>query len=275
MSQKLFNSLFNNDEDETMENDQDFSDSLNFKFANTYDPSLFVSELKQSNKKESKIADFMKGTTTLGFKFQGGVVLAVDSRASMGKFNSSESVRKVIEINDYLLGTMAGGAADCLFWEENLARILKIYELNNGERMSVAGASQLFSSMLFNYRGHGLSVGTMIAGSDDKGTHLYYCDQNGNRIKGDIFSIGSGGSYAMGVLDTNYHYNLSLEEAVELGKRAISEATYMDSGSGGVVRVYHVHEKGWDCLVDAMDNNDLIWKRKQNDRDFFGKALIN
>jgi 20S proteasome subunit beta 5 len=30
----------------------------------------------------------------------------------MGAFLSSESVKKVIEINDYLLGTMAGGAAD-------------------------------------------------------------------------------------------------------------------------------------------------------------------
>jgi 20S proteasome subunit beta 5 len=28
--------------------------------------------------------DFKKGTTTLGFKFNGGVIIAVDSRASMG-----------------------------------------------------------------------------------------------------------------------------------------------------------------------------------------------
>lgn len=29
-------------------------------------------------------------------------------------------MKKVIEINPYLLGTMAGGAADCSFWERNL-----------------------------------------------------------------------------------------------------------------------------------------------------------
>jgi 20S proteasome subunit beta 5 len=29
-------------------------------------------------------------------------------------------VKKVIEINKYLLGTMAGGAADCQFWQRNL-----------------------------------------------------------------------------------------------------------------------------------------------------------
>lgn len=31
-------------------------------------------------------------------------------------------MKKVIEINPYLLGTMAGGAADCMFWERALAR---------------------------------------------------------------------------------------------------------------------------------------------------------
>lgn len=34
--------------------------------------------------------DFKKGTTTLGFVFNGGVLIAVDSRASMGAFVSSE-----------------------------------------------------------------------------------------------------------------------------------------------------------------------------------------
>ena len=57
--------------------------------------------------------DFKKGTTTLGFTFKDGIIIAVDSRASMGQYISSESVRKIIEINDFLLGTMAGGAADC------------------------------------------------------------------------------------------------------------------------------------------------------------------
>ena len=28
----------------------------------------------------------------------------------------------MIEINPYLLGTMAGGAADCSFWERDLGR---------------------------------------------------------------------------------------------------------------------------------------------------------
>lgn len=35
-------------------------------------------------------------------------------------FSASQSVKKIIEINPYMLGTLAGGAADCQFWHRNL-----------------------------------------------------------------------------------------------------------------------------------------------------------
>ena len=49
----------------------------------------------------------------------------------------------VIEINPFLLGTMAGGAADCQFWERNLGIQCRLHELREKERISVAAASKL------------------------------------------------------------------------------------------------------------------------------------
>ena len=51
------------------------------------------------------------GTTTLAFRFKGGIIVATDSRATAGNWIASQTVKKVIEINSALLGTMAGGAA--------------------------------------------------------------------------------------------------------------------------------------------------------------------
>uniref|UniRef100_W5LVW6 Proteasome subunit beta type-8-like n=1 Tax=Lepisosteus oculatus TaxID=7918 RepID=W5LVW6_LEPOC len=62
------------------------------------------------------------GTTTLAFKFRGGVVVAVDSRATAGSYIATMNKNKVIEINPYLLGTMSGSAADCQYWERLLAK---------------------------------------------------------------------------------------------------------------------------------------------------------
>ncbi|KAJ8336523.1 hypothetical protein SKAU_G00377430 [Synaphobranchus kaupii] len=194
---------------------------------------------------ERKI-EFLHGTTTLAFKFQHGVIVAVDSRATAGSYIASQTVKKVIEINPYLLGTMAGGAADCSFWERLLARQCRIYELRNKERISVAAASKLLANMVYQYKGMGLSMGTMVCGWDKRGPGLYYVDSEGNRICGDQFAVGSGSMYAYGVLDSGLRPDLSVEEACELGRRAIYQATYRDAYSGGTVNLYRVHSEGWE-----------------------------
>lgn len=53
---------------------------------------------------------------------------------------------------------MAGGAADCSYWERQLAYECRMYELRNKERISVAAASKLLSNMVHYYKGYGLSM---------------------------------------------------------------------------------------------------------------------
>ena len=60
-------------------------------------------------------------------------------------------MKKVIEINPFLLGTMAGGAADCQFWERDLGRQCRIFELRNKERISVAAASKLLANTMYYF----------------------------------------------------------------------------------------------------------------------------
>jgi len=227
-----------------------------FALAPVEHPETFCQDIKKSGM-APKLMDFKKGTTTLGFVFQGGVIIAVDSRASMGSFIGSQTVKKVIEINEFLLGTMAGGAADCSYWERHLTRLCRLHELRQKERISVAAASKLLSNIFFQYRGRGLSCGTMVAGWDKKGPQLYMVDDQGDRYKGNLFSVGSGSTFAYGVLDSGYSFDLSVEEAVELRRRAIYHATHRDGASGGVVRVYHIHEKGWTKVIAGEDVNEL------------------
>ncbi|OAJ44989.1 proteasome subunit beta type-5, variant [Batrachochytrium dendrobatidis JEL423] len=153
----------------------------------------------------------------------------------MGSYIGSQTVKKVIEINPYLLGTMAGGAADCSFWERELGRRARLYELRNKERISVAAASKLLSNMVYGYKGMGLSMGTMITGWDKQGPGLFYVDSDGQRLKNHMFSVGSGSTYAYGVLDAGYDYDLSVNDAIDLARRSIYHATFRDAYSGGSV----------------------------------------
>jgi 20S proteasome subunit beta 5 len=234
------------------------ADGFCFKLHPAEDQVQFQRDLKQM---APKMTDFAKGTTTLAFEFQGGVLVAVDARATMGPFISSNNVRKVIEVNEFILGTMAGGAADCQFWEKYVAMQCRIHELRNGEKASVAMASMMLCSIMRQYRGYGLSMGTMFTGSDKTGASLYYIDNDATRLRGSLFAVGSGGTFAYGVLDTQYRYDMSLDEAVKLGIRAIASATYKDSASGGVVRVYHVTNQGnWNLIHDALDVSEEHYK---------------
>ncbi|XP_071864594.1 proteasome beta5 subunit [Bombus fervidus] len=199
---------------------------------------------------------FDHGTTTLGFQYRGGIVLAVDSRATGGQFIGSSSMKKIVEINDYLLGTLAGGAADCVYWDRVLAKQCRTYELRNRERISIAAASKLLSNMIYNYKGMGLSIGMMLAGWDKRGPSLYYVDSEGARTPGKVFSVGSGSIYAFGALDSGYRWDLTDEEAYELGRRSIYHATHRDAYSGGIVRVYHMKPTGWVHISDE-DCKDL------------------
>jgi len=246
----------------------DINQELISSFPNTVDPmsilappfppSELANVMKNQDGSDNKI-NFLHGTTTLAFKYNGGVIIAVDSRATGGMYIFSGNVKKIIPINQYLMGTMAGGAADCMYWERVLSKQCRLYELRNKQRISVAAASKLLSNICFQYKGYGLSMGTMIAGWDKKGPGLYYVDSDGTRTDGKVFSVGSGSIYAYGVLDDGYKPDLTDEQAYELGRRAIYHATFRDAASGGVIRVVHMKEDGYK-IISEEDCMSLHYK---------------
>ena len=93
------------------------------------------------------------------------MLICDNDEESMGGYSSSQSVKKIIEINPYMLGTMAGRAADCQFWHRNLGIKCRLHELANKRRISVTNSSKLLANILYSHRGMGLSIGTMIVGS--------------------------------------------------------------------------------------------------------------
>jgi len=239
------------------------SEQPKFTLAPVSSPGTFLKDVFQNPNAPEPIK-MAHGTTTLGFLFKYGVIIAVDSRSTMGSYIASQTVKKVIEINPYLLGTMAGGAADCSYWERELGRQCRLYELRNKERISVAAASKLLANIVYSYRSYGLSMGTMIAGWDKTGPNLYYVDNDGTRLKGQRFSVGSGSTYAYGILDSGYQFDMTAEQAIDLGRRAIFHATHRDAYSGGSVNVYHIQPSGW-VKISSNDVFKLYDEYTRND----------
>ena len=74
-------------------------------------PSSFLRAMTDDASNPNCPIKIAHGTTTLAFRFKGGIIVCTDSRATAGSWIASQTVKKVIEINPMLLGTMAGGAA--------------------------------------------------------------------------------------------------------------------------------------------------------------------
>ncbi|KAH8097891.1 threonine-type endopeptidase [Aureococcus anophagefferens] len=117
-------------------------------------------------------------------------------------------------------------------------------------------ASKMLANTMYSYRGRGLSMGTMVCGWDETGPQLYYVDDDGTRLHGNVFCVGSGSTYAYGVIDSNLRDDLTVPEAIDLGRRAIAGAAHRDAYSGGWNNLYHMKETGWE-FIGAVDTNDL------------------
>lgn len=48
-----------------------------------------------------------------------------------------------------------------------------------------------------------------------------------------------------------------------MGRKAICHATNRDTGSGGVVRVYHLHKGGWTEKIAGEDVNKLYYMYRE------------
>lgn len=90
-------------------------------------------------------------------------------------------------------------------------------------------------------------------------------------MQGDRFAVGSGSTFAYGILDTGFQFEMSVPEALELGKRAIYHATFRDAYSGGSVHLYHVKSDGWE-FCGEFDVDQLHWVKatcQKKKRQFF------
>ncbi|KAI9775147.1 MAG: Proteasome subunit beta type-5 [Geoglossum umbratile] len=242
--------------------------SLKFALPPIAQPSAFLRATTDDHANPDCPIKIAHGTTTLAFRFKGGIIVATDSRATAGNWIASQTVKKVIEINNCLLGTMAGGAADCQFWLAYLGMQCRLHELRHKRRISVAAASKILSNLVYSYKGMGLSMGTMCAGvTPQEGPALYYIDSDGTRLAGNLFCVGSGQTFAYGVLDAEYSYDLEDDVALELGRRSILAATHRDAYSGGFINLYHVKEDGW-VKHGFSDTNPIFWKTKLEKGEF-------
>ncbi len=205
------------------------------------------------NKMDSELKNSIlkTGTTVLGIVCKDGIVMAADRQVTAGNIVMSKNTPKVVQINDYLVASWTGGAADAQRLGKLIAAELKLKELKSRSRPTVKQAANLTGSITYSSIRQ-LSpipsiVGTLVAGYNEDGSvELYTIEPAGGvyPVKDYDANFGSGMPYVLGLLEREYKPDMTVKQGVELAKEALKSSTQRDTGSGYGIDIYTITKDG-------------------------------
>jgi proteasome beta subunit len=204
------------------------------------------------------------GTTTLGIVCKDGILLATDTRATMGTFIAHKRAKKVFKITNHLAMTIAGGVAVAQKVVDILRANSTLFSVDFDRPISVSAAARLVSNILFSNREAGapLPLQLLIGGVDKSGPHLFSLDPYGSLTEEKCVSTGSGSPVAYGVLEDEYQENRSIKEMIPIVVRAVNSAMKRDSASGDSFDVAFVTKEGYGELTEE-EKKTVLNARKE------------
>jgi len=199
-----------------------------------------------SNDIEQKI---LHGTTTVGIKCKDGVVLCADMRASAGYFIANNNTMKIQKIDHHVGMTMAGGVADA----QNITDILKyhsnVHRIEKQEYLPIKSIARLTSLIFHQNRGYPFIADILVGGYDKSGPALYNIDLFGSINEKKFVTTGSGSPVAYGILETEYHDDLTTQEGKVIALRAVKAAITRNIGTGDGINVAIIDKDGFRLLT--------------------------
>lgn len=197
----------------------------------------------------------LKGTTTIGVVCKDGVILASDTRVTMGFYVAHKYGKKVYKIDDHLGMTIAGTVADAQRVVDILTANAQLYKINMNRPMPVKSAARLVANLLFSARYIPLATQVLVGGIDDTGPHVFNLDPYGSLNEEKSVSTGSGSPLAYGILEDKYREGMTITELLPIIVRAVNAAMKRDVASGNNYNIIVIDKKGYKELSDQEKQN--------------------
>ena len=192
----------------------------------------------------------LKGTTTIGVVCKDGVILASDTRVTMGLYVAHKHGKKIYKIDDHLAMTIAGTVADAQQVVDILTANAQLYKISIGRPLPVASAARFVANLMFSARYVPLLTEAILGGVDDTGPHIFRLDPFGTLIEEKCVSTGSGSPVAFGVLEDRYKEDTPVKELLPVIIKAITAAMKRNAGTGDSFNIAVLDEKGYRELTD-------------------------
>src|SRR3972149_512251 len=192
----------------------------------------------------------LKGTTTIGVVCKDGVILASDTRVTMGFYVAHKFGKKVYKIDDHLGMTIAGVVADAQRVVDILTANAQLYRINLNRPIPVSSAARLIANLLFSARYMPLATQVLIGGVDEPAPHVFSLDPFGSLTEEKSVATGSGSPIALGVLEDKYREDMSVEELLPTIVKAVNVAMKRDVASGNSYNIIVIDKNGYRDLTN-------------------------
>ncbi|MGB9676544.1 MAG: archaeal proteasome endopeptidase complex subunit beta [Candidatus Bathyarchaeales archaeon] len=199
----------------------------------------------------------LKGTTTIGVVCKDGVILASDTRVTMGFYVAHKHGKKIYKIDDHLAMTIAGSLADAQRTVDVLTANAQLYKINMGRPIPVSSGARLIANLLFSARYLPLLTQVLIGGVDEEGPHVYSIDPFGSLTEEKCVATGSGSPIAYGILEDRYREDVTVEEFLPIVVKAVNSAMKRDAASGDSFNVAVIDSNGYREL-DEKEKKKLL-----------------
>ena len=193
------------------------------------------------------------GTTTLAMKYKDGVLLAADRQSTAyGRIVHSNKRTKMIEITETSMITTAGSIAETRTTARLLKAEIKLFQMKTGRKPSIPEIASLLSRIqLHHYESH-----LLFGGIEGKEKHVFDV-MPGLKIESNYKTTGSGGIFALSVLDTIYKKDLTEKEAIDVAVKTISTSIGRDVYSGGGITISLINDKGIKTLEKEFELTNI------------------
>ena len=195
------------------------------------------------------------GTTTIAIVCKDGVIMAADRRATAGYLIANKNTTKVLPVSDHMAITTAGLVSDIQLFTKIIKAQIMLLKIRKGKEPTAKEAANLLANLAYsNIRRPSMIpgiVGFLFGGYDKYGYHLYEISFDGSIMDVDDYaSDGSGSSVALGVLETLYKKDLTVEEGKDIAVRALTAAMSRDVATGNGIDVIVINPEGVKYIVE-------------------------
>jgi proteasome beta subunit len=245
-------------------------DSSFFDFLTEHHPALTPTGRSGSLLPQST-ADPMRGagpmsvphaTTVLAIKYQQGVVIAGDRRATEGFQIAERRIEKVFKVDEYSAMAIAGAAGPCIEMAKLFQVELEHYEKLEGVQLSCEGKANKLGQMVkanLPMVFQGLVVMPLYVGYDlrrSEGRIFKYDLAGGRYEESEYHAIGSGGKDARNTMREHFLRGLAEADALKLALLALYNAADDDVGTGGPDLVRGIYPTA--KIVSASGITDVL-----------------